>query len=53
MLCIAIVFHVDRNTLDVSAQVALYRSVRRRYGIVGTASLLGAIVGGLGLSWPP
>lgn len=37
MLCIAVVFRVARSTLEVSAQVALFRSVGRRYGVVGTA----------------
>jgi uncharacterized membrane protein len=53
MVCIAIVFQVARNVLDESSQVALFRSVGRRHGVVGTASLLVAIAAGVGLSWPP
>jgi uncharacterized membrane protein len=53
MVCIAIVAKSARDALDESSQVALFRSVGRRYGIVGTASLLIAIAAGLGLAWPP
>ena len=53
MVCIAIVAKSARDALDESSQVALFRSVGRRYGIVGTASLLIAIAAGLALAWPP
>ena len=53
MVCIAIVAKAARGVLDESSQVAFFRAVGRRYGIVGTASLLIAIAAGLALSWPP
>jgi hypothetical protein len=39
--------------LDGPSQVALFRAIGRRYGIVGTAALLVAIGCGLALAWPP
>jgi uncharacterized membrane protein len=53
MVCIAIVAKAARGVLDESSQVAFFRAVGRRYGMVGTASLLIAIAAGLALSWPP
>src|SRR5450759_2895067 len=53
MACLAIVAKAARGVLDESSQVAFFRAVGRRYGIVGTASLLIAIAAGLALSWPP
>ena len=53
MVCIAIVAKAVRGVLDESSQVAFFRAVGRRYGMVGTASLLIAIAAGLALSWPP
>ena len=53
MVRITIVLRVARNAFDESSQAALFRSVGRRYGVVGTASLLVAIAAGVGLSWPP
>src|ERR1035441_8110810 len=53
MVCIAIVAKAARGVLDESSQVAFFRAVGRRYGIVGTASLLIAIAAGLAVSWPP
>jgi uncharacterized membrane protein len=53
MVCIAIVAKAARDVLDESSQVAFFRAVGRRYGMVGTASLLIAIAAGLALSWPP
>ena len=51
MVCIAIVAKAARGVLDESSQVAFFRAVGRRYGMVGTASLLIAIAAGL--AWPP
>ena len=42
-----------RKVLDGPSQVALFRAIGRRYGIVGTAALLVAIGCGLALAWPP
>ena len=52
MVCLAIVAKAARGVLDESSQVAFFRAVGRRYGMVGTASLLIAIAAGLALSWP-
>jgi len=53
MVCLAIVAKAARGVLEESSQVAFFRAVGRRYGMVGTASLLIAIAAGLALSWPP
>jgi len=53
MVCLAIVAKAARGVLDESSQVAFFRAVGRRYGMVGTTSLLIAIAAGLALSWPP
>ncbi len=53
MVCMAIVARAARGVLDETSQVAFFRSVGRRYGIVGTTSLLVAIAAGIALSWPP
>ncbi|MGH9068452.1 MAG: hypothetical protein ACRD0J_13340 [Acidimicrobiales bacterium] len=53
LACLAVVTTSARKVLDPPAQVALFRSIGRRYGILGTASLLVAIGCGLALSWPP
>ncbi|MGH3733701.1 MAG: hypothetical protein ACRDVC_10090 [Acidimicrobiales bacterium] len=52
MVCITLVFQVARGVLDESAQARFFRSVGRRYGIVGTSSLLVAVAAGVALSWP-
>jgi len=53
MVCLAIVAKAARGVLDESSQVAFFRAVGRRYGMVGTASLLIAIAASLALSLPP
>ncbi len=53
MVCLAIIAKAARGVLDESSQVAFFRAVGRRYGIVGTASLLIAIAAGLALAWSP
>jgi uncharacterized membrane protein len=52
MVCIAVVAKVAREVLDEASQVAFFRSVGRRYGVLGTSSLLVAVAVGLALSWP-
>jgi hypothetical protein len=42
---------VDRDALDDVARVAFFRSLGRRYAVVGTSSLLVAIAAGPALSW--
>ncbi|HEY5303285.1 MAG TPA: hypothetical protein VIJ86_04440 [Acidimicrobiales bacterium] len=51
MVCIAVVARVARDALDEVAQVAFFRSLGRRYAMVGMTSLLVAIAAGLALSW--
>lgn len=53
LACLALLGRTARRTLPVPAQVALFRSLGRLYGIFGTASLLIAIGSGLALAWPP
>ena len=53
LVCLAVVTAAARRVLDAPSQVALFRAVGRRYGLVGTGSLLVAIGAGLALSWPP
>ena len=53
LVCLALVATVARQVLDGPSQVAFFRALGRRYGIVGTASLLVAIGAGLALAWPP
>lgn len=44
LVCVAIVVRVSRRVLDESSQLALIRVLGRRYGVVGTISLLVAFV---------
>ena len=53
LVCLAVVTAAARRVLDTPSQVALFRAVGRRYGLVGTTALLVAIGTGLALSWPP
>lgn len=53
LVCLALVTISARKVLDGPSQVAFFRVIGRRYGIVGTASLLVAIGCGLALAWPP
>jgi len=53
LVSLAVVSQAARKVLEGSAQVAFFRAVGRRYAIVGTASLLGAIGDGLAMAWPP
>ncbi len=53
LVCLAVVTAAARRVLDTPSQVALFRAVGRRYGLVGTTALLVAIGAGLALSWPP
>lgn len=52
MACIAVVAKVAREVLDEASQVAFFRSVGRRYSVLGTTALLVTIAVGLALSWP-
>jgi hypothetical protein len=53
LVCLALVTSTARRVLDAPSQVAFFRAIGRRYGIVGTGALLVAIGAGLALSWPP
>lgn len=53
IVCLAIVANTARRVLDPPAQVAFFRTIGRRYALVGTGALLVAIGCGLVLSWPP
>jgi uncharacterized membrane protein len=53
LVCLALVTSSARKVLDGPSQVAFFRAIGRRYGIVGTAALLVAIGCGLALAWPP
>jgi hypothetical protein len=53
LVCLALVANAARTVLDAPGRVALFRVIGRRYGIVGTTSLLVAIGTGLALAWPP
>jgi hypothetical protein len=51
MVCIAVVAKVARNVLDGPSQMVFFRSMGRRYSVVGTTSLLVVIASALVLSW--
>jgi len=51
MVCLVVVAKVARDVLDGSSQMVFFRSMGRRYSVVGTTSLLVAIAAGLVLSW--
>ena len=53
LVCRALVANVARKVLDGPSQVTFFRAIGRRYGVVGTASLLVAIGAGVALAWPP
>ena len=53
LVCLAVVTSAARSVRDGAAQVALFRTVGRRYTVVGTVSLLVAAGAGLQLAWPP
>jgi hypothetical protein len=53
LVCLVVVTSAVRKVLDGPSQVAFFRAIGRRYGIVGTAALLVAIGCGLALAWPP
>lgn len=53
MVCLAVVSNAARHVLEPRSQIAFFRTIGRRYGIVGTVSLLIAIGAGLWLVWPP
>jgi len=53
LVCLALVSNAARHTLEPSSRVALFRRVGRAYGVIGSASLLLGICGGIALAWPP
>ena len=53
LVCLALVSSVTRRVLDERSRVMLFRGVGRRYGVVGTGSLIVAMAAGLTLTWPP
>jgi hypothetical protein len=53
LVCLAVVANAARSVLDTHTQIAFFRTVGRRYGVLGTTALLVAIGCGLMLSWPP
>jgi hypothetical protein len=52
LVCLALVARVARRTLDGRSFVVLFRDVGRLYRMVGTTSLVVAIVVALVLAWP-
>lgn len=53
LVCLAVVANAARRVLEPGAQVVFFRTVGRRYGVLGTGALLVAIGCGLVLGWPP
>ncbi|HEU5002338.1 MAG TPA: hypothetical protein VFW71_06110 [Actinomycetota bacterium] len=53
LVCLPLVAAAARESLTPDARVALFRSLGRRYGIVGNGALALAIAVGLALAWPP
>ena len=53
LVCLALASSVARRVLDGQSHVALFRSIGRVYGIVGTGALLLAIASGLALAGRP
>jgi hypothetical protein len=47
MICIAVVTKVARDVLDGPSQMVFFRIMGRRYGVIGTTSLLVVIAAGL------
>ncbi|MGH2717211.1 MAG: hypothetical protein ACRDJU_01355 [Actinomycetota bacterium] len=53
LVCLALVASAARASLTPDARVALFRSLGRRYGIVGNGALALAIAVGLAMAGPP
>lgn len=53
LVCLVVVAGAARRALGPSDQVAFFRSLGRRYGIVGNTALAAAIGVGLAMLWPP
>lgn len=53
LACLVMVSSAARSSLDPAARVAFFRSLGRRYGLVGDGALTVAIGVGLAMGWPP
>lgn len=53
LVCLAVVASAARSALDAPSRIAFFRSLGRRYGIVGNLALAVAIGVGLAMAWPP
>ena len=53
LVCLVVVTSAARSSLDPAARVAFFRSLGRRYGLVGDGALVVAIGVGLAMGWPP
>lgn len=53
LICLVVVTGAARSSLDDAAQLEFFRSLGRRYGVVGNVALTVAIGVGLAMLWPP
>jgi len=53
LVCLALVSNIARRVLDEQSRIALFRSIGRVYGIVGTGALLVAIAAGVAIAGRP
>ena len=53
LVCLALISSVARRMLDAPTRVALFRSIGRVYGIVGTGALLVGIAAGMVIAGRP
>ncbi len=53
LICLVVVAGAARSSLDDGAQIEFFRSLGRRYGVVGNVALATAIGVGLAMLWPP
>ncbi|MGH9028791.1 MAG: hypothetical protein ACRDV4_04170 [Acidimicrobiales bacterium] len=52
-VCLTMVSSIARSVLEPSARVEFFRSLGRRYGVIGSISLGGVVAVGLAMTWPP
>lgn len=52
-VCLTVVTSTARASLDSASRVVFFRTLGRRYGIVGSLALAVAIGVGLAMVWPP